>query len=186
MSKTRGYGPLAKLLHWTTAALLAGQFLLGWLMPDIGRGMSPGAAMGVHLSIGMSIFAIALVRYLWRLAKPVPPAPGLPAWQRASAEMVHLLLYALLLVTTTSGWIFASTRGWTVRFFGMMALPSPVAQGSEIGHALGGLHGALSTVLLIAIAVHVLAALAHAFRYRDGVMQRMLPNSSVVRGGANY
>lgn len=181
MNPTRGYGPVAKFFHWTTVALLVGQFLLGWFMPDTRRGMSPGAAMSAHLTIGTSILAIALIRYLWRLANPVPPAPDLPAWQRASSEMVHLLLYALLLVTTTSGWIFASTRGWAVSLFGAVPLPSLVAQGSEIGRAVGGLHGALSTVLLIAIAAHVLAALAHAFGHRDGVMHRMLPSLGAKR-----
>ncbi len=175
MSSQLGYKAASKVLHWGTVALLIAQYLVGWLMPDIKRGMSPGRIMSVHLSIGIVILAVALVRYLWRLANPVTPVPGLPAWQRASSEMVHLLLYALLLCTTVTGWMFASARGWTVDFLGVLPLPALVAQGSEIGRALGRLHGALSSVLLAAIAVHVLAALVHAFVWRDGVMRRMVP-----------
>ncbi len=175
MSAEPGYRPASKLLHWATVGLLIAQYLVGWVMPDIKRGMSPGLMMSVHLSIGISILAIALVRYLWRLANPVTPALGLPAWQRASSEMVHLALYALLLCTTVSGWLFASARGWTIDFLGILPLPALVAQGSEIGHTLGRLHGALSSILLAAIAIHVLAALAHTFVWRDGVMRRMVP-----------
>lgn len=175
MSRQPGYKPASKLLHWGTAALLMAQYLVGWVMPDIKRGMSPGRMMSIHLSIGISILTIALVRYVWRLANPVIPAPGLPAWQRASSELVHLLLYGLLLCTTVTGWLFASARGWTIDFLGVLPLPTLVARGSELGHALGWLHGTLSTVLLVAIAVHVLAALVHAFVWRDGVMRRMVP-----------
>lgn len=181
MSAQQGYKPGSKLLHWGTVALLIVQYLVGWLMPEIKRGMSPGRIMSVHLSIGVAILAIALVRYLWRLANPVIPAPGLPAWQRASSELVHLLLYALLLCTTLSGWMFASARGWTIDFFGVLPLPALVAQGTEIGRALGGLHGALSSALLVVIAVHVLAALVHAFVWRDGVMRRMVPTFVLPR-----
>jgi cytochrome b561 len=175
MSRQPGYKPASKLLHWGTAALLIVQYFVGWVMPDIKRGMSPGRMMSIHLSFGVAILAIALVRYLWRLANPVTPVSGLPGWQRASSELVHLLLYALLLCTTVTGWLFASARGWTVDFLGVLPLPALVGQGSELGHALGRLHGALSSILLAAIGVHVLAALVHAFVLRDGVMRRMVP-----------
>jgi cytochrome b561 len=89
--------------------------------------------------------------------------------------MVHVLLYALLLCTTGTGWLFASARGWTIDFLGVFPLPTLVAEGSEIGRTLGRLHGALSSVLLAAIAVHTLAAIVHAFVWRDGVIRRMVP-----------
>ena len=49
------YGPTAKVFHWLIVALLAIQLPLGWLMPDIHRGMTPGVAMSVHVSIGMTM-----------------------------------------------------------------------------------------------------------------------------------
>ena len=46
------YGTTAKVFHWTIVALLAAQYPIGWLMPDIHRGMRPGAGMTFHVSIG--------------------------------------------------------------------------------------------------------------------------------------
>ena len=69
MSRQPGYKPASKLLHWGTAALLMAQYLVGWVMPDLKRGTSPGRMMSIHLSIGISILAIALVRFMsgaWR------------------------------------------------------------------------------------------------------------------------
>jgi len=43
------YGTTAKVLHWLIVALLIVQYLIGWLMPDIHRGMKPGAGMTFHI-----------------------------------------------------------------------------------------------------------------------------------------
>lgn len=168
------YGVVAKLLHWLVAAILAAQFALGWLMPPVRRGMEPGSAMHTHISIGIVVLVLIAVRLAWRLTHPVAPEPELPRWQRIGSAAVHWSLYGLVLVTTLSGWFYASARGWSLAFFGLVPLPGLVAQGSPIGRALGGLHEGIVWVLLGAIALHVSAALVHALVYRDQVMQRML------------
>jgi cytochrome b561 len=170
------YGSTAKLFHWVIAALIAVQLPLGWLMPDIHRGMSPGMAMSVHLSIGMTILLLIVLRFLWRLAHPVVPESGLPGWQRAGAELVHWLLYLVVLLTTLSGWFFASGRGWTVRLYGLVPLPHLVAADSPLGRSLGHWHQTLTWALLGLIGVHVAAAVAHHFLFKDRVLYRMLPN----------
>lgn len=168
------YGGFAKLLHWIIAIILVAQFALGWLMPNIRRGMEPGAAMHMHISIGIVALALIVVRVFWRLAHPVAPAPELPRWQRIVSEAVHYLLYVLVFVTTLSGWFYASARGWSLSFFGLFPLPALVAQGSALGRAIGGIHEGIVWVLLGVIAIHAAAALLHAFLYRDRVVQRML------------
>lgn len=168
------YGTVAKLLHWLIAAILVGQFALGWLMPEVHRGMQPGLAMHTHISIGILVLALIVLRLAWRLTHRVPPEPELPQWQRHASSAVHWLLYLLVFVTTLSGWFFASARGWALSFFGLFPLPALVAQGSALGRALGEIHEAIVWVLLAVVALHVLAALVHAVVYRDEVMQRML------------
>ena len=169
------YGAPAKILHWLIVALLAVQYPIGWLMPDLHRGMTPGAWMTFHVSIGMTILTLTALRLVWRLTHPVAPESSLPAWQRLSSEAVHWLLYALVLATTISGWLFASFRGWPVSFFYLAPLPMLASDNAAAGRAIDGLHQATEWALLVTIVVHVAAALAHVFVYRDGVMQRMLP-----------
>jgi cytochrome b561 len=174
------YGSTAKVFHWAIAALIAIQLPLGWLMPDIHRGETPGTAMSLHVSIGVTILVLVVLRFLWRLTHPVAPETNLPAWQRISSELVHWLLYVVVLLTTLSGWFVASVRGWTIYLYGLVPLPRLVEQGSPFGRAVGALHETLTWVLLVLIGIHIAAALVHLFVYRDRVMYRMLPGEPTV------
>jgi cytochrome b561 len=169
------YGTTAKVFHWLIVALLLVQYPIGWLMPDIHRGMKPGAGMTFHISFGIVILLLIVLRLAWRLAHPVAPESSLPAWQRVSSEAVHWLLYALVLATTVSGWLFASFRGWGVSLFYLVPMPMLGSGNAAAGKAIDGLHQAMEWSLLAVIGIHVAAALAHIFIYRDRIMQRMLP-----------
>jgi cytochrome b561 len=178
MSPRLHYGVTAKTFHWLIVALLAVQYPIGWLMPDLHRGMKPGVGMTFHISFGLLILLLIVLRFVWRLAHPVAPESSLPAWQRLSSEVVHWMLYFLVLATTVSGWLFASFRGWSVSFFYLFPLPMLASDNAAAGKAIDGLHQAAEWTLLVLIGLHVLAALIHMFVYRDRVMQRMLPGSS--------
>jgi cytochrome b561 len=175
MSARLHYGTTAKVFHWLIVALLVVQYLIGWLMPDIHRGMQPGVPMTLHLSIGLSILILIALRFVWRLLHPVAPESSLSTWQRVSSELVHWLLYILVLATTITGWLFASFRGWSVSFFYLFPFPMLASDNAAAGRAIDGLHQIMEWTLLVFIGLHVLAALAHLFIYRNRVMQRMLP-----------
>jgi cytochrome b561 len=169
------YGTAAKVFHWLIVALLVVQYPIGWLMPDIHRGQQPGAGMTFHVSFGILMLVLIVLRLAWRLAHPVAPEGSLPPWQRLSSDIVHWLLYALVLATTVTGWLFASFRGWSLQFFYLTPLPMLASENAAAGKAIDGLHQAMEWALLVVIGIHVASALAHVFIYRDRIMQRMLP-----------
>ena len=169
------YGTAAKVFHWLIVALLVVQYPIGWLMPDLHRGMQPGAGMTFHVSVGLTILVLIVLRLAWRLTHPVAPESSLATWQRLSSEAVHWMLYVLVLATTLSGWLFASFRGWSISFFDLVPIPMLASDNEAAGKAIDGLHQAAEWTLLVVIGIHVAAALAHIFVYRDRIMQRMLP-----------
>jgi cytochrome b561 len=169
------YGTTAKIFHWLIVALLITQYSIGWLMPDIHRGMTPGTAMTFHISIGMTILVLIVLRFVWRLMHPVAPEGSLTPWQRVGSGALHWLLYVLVLATSVSGWLFASFRAWSVPFFYLFPMPMLASDNAAGGKAIDGLHQTMEWTLLVLIGLHVAAALAHRFVYRDRVMQRMLP-----------
>ena len=168
------YGTTAKIFHWLIVALLAVQYPIGWLMPDLHRNQQPGAPMTFHVSVGITILMIIVLRLAWRLTHPVAPDSSLTPWQRVSSGVVHWLLYALVLGTTVTGWLFASYRGWSLTYFYLAPLPMLAGDNAAAGKAIDGLHQAMELGLLVVVGVHVIAAFAHLFIYRDRVMQRML------------
>ena len=171
-----GYSGVAKTLHWFVFALVLAQYVVAIAMPGIGRGTVPGTLINLHMSIGVVILAVVVLRWLWRIGHPVPLATqDLPGWKQPVARIVHGLLYALLAVNPILGWMNASARDWTITVFGLFRLPHLVAPRSTLGREAGDLHTFLAWTLLALIGLHVAAALYHYFVRNDGVLQRMLP-----------
>jgi len=103
-----GYTGLAKFLHWAILALLVAQFIAAWSMPHIGRNTKPDTVINLHLTLGVVVLAVAVVRLAWRLTHPEPkPLDGIPPWQVQSARITHWLLYALLFVVPVLGYVNA-------------------------------------------------------------------------------
>lgn len=170
------YGAPARFFHWVTALLLAGQYAIGWAMPDIHRDTQPTGLIAWHLSVGLLIVLLVIVRVAWRASHRAPPElRSLPPLLVLIARLTHWLLYLLLIALPLMGWANASSRGWPVALAGLIPLPSLSPEGSPVGHALGDWHQIFAWVLLALIGLHVVAALFHHFILRDGTLRRMLP-----------
>jgi cytochrome b561 len=174
-----GYTGPAKLLHWAILGLLAAQFVIAWAMPHIGRNTKPDTLINLHLSFGVLILAVAVVRLGWRMTQNEPrPLDGLPPWQVQSARVMHWLLYVLLFVVPVLGWINASWRGFPVSLFGLFELPKLLATRAPGFGWTGDVHGVLANYVLLAlVGLHAAAAFHHYLFRHDGVLQRMLPGA---------
>ncbi len=180
MAKQLHYGTTAKVFHWLIVALLSVQYPLGWLMPEIHRGAKPSDALTFHVSLGITILALIVLRLLWRITHPVAPERSLPAWQQLISEAMHWLLYALVLATTMTGWLLASEHGWSISLFSAVPLPMLTSKGSLLASSIGKWHGTMEWALLSLVGAHVAAAMAHTFIFRDRIMQRMLPTNPMI------
>ena len=168
------YNPVAKIFHWLIFALLAAQVAVGFLMPHIGRKTVNEGLVSWHFSIGAAILVVIVARFVWRLLNPVAPAIGLAPWEAALSKVTHFALYLLVFVMTVLGWAATNSRGWDVKFLGVITFPALAPKGSKWAHEAGDIHNTLVWVLLAFIALHVAGALYHYFIKRDSVMQRLL------------
>ncbi|CAB3806268.1 hypothetical protein LMG28138_05786 [Pararobbsia alpina] len=126
-------------------ALIAIQFAIGWIMPDIGKGTQPIGLIAWHLGVGATLIAVMAVRVVWRLTHRPPPS-SLSSLLGAASSATYFLLYAALLVVPVLGWVNASSRGWEVRLLSIVPYPSLSPTGSAVGHAMGDVHSALAWV----------------------------------------
>lgn len=174
MLRPATYSPVAKLLHWLVVALIAVQLTLGWLMPDARRTTPPNLLNNWHMSLGIVILAVIVIRAARRIVVGPPvPEPG-PRWQIAAAEATHLLLYALVLALVLSGWANAVTHDWTITLFWTVKLPAVFPAIAWV-RTFGDLHATIVWVLLGFVGLHIAAAFAHHFILGDNVLLRMLP-----------
>lgn len=76
---------------------------------------------------------------------------------------VHGPIYVLVLLTTLSGWLLVSARGWAISSF--FVVPMPMLSGEDRAsiRAINGWHPIFEWALLLAIGLHVAAALGHLF-----------------------
>ncbi|MEX3634226.1 cytochrome b [Paraburkholderia sp. BR14320] len=173
---TRYHGA-AIALHWLIAALMIGGFYIGWIMTDI-PGFTPTKLkyFSWHKWIGVTVFALALLRVLWRATHRAPALDAAtPLWQRAAAHLVHGLLYLLMLAIPLSGYFYSSAAGIQVVYLGIVPLPTIIGPDQALKATLRTVHVLLNYTLLALVLMHVLAALKHQFVDRDGLLARMVP-----------
>ena len=168
----------AIILHWLIALLIGLNFAAAWVADSLPK---PQAAqiMGNHKAIGLIVLALTLVRIGWRMAHSPPPlAETLKAWEVALARVVHALFYLLMLAIPLTGWAMHSAHsgGKAVGVFGLFAIPGlPLGESKPLAETFEAMHGTLTTLLLVLLALHVAGALKHQLFDKDRALQRMLP-----------
>lgn len=170
------YGAVAQLLHWLIVALIITQFVLASKADGLPLGPAKIGVLAQHKSVGMTIFALALVRILWRLLNPTPAlVPSMTGWQRTLAHVSHWSLYSLILVTPLFGWLMSSARNFPVSWFGVFTFPDLVQPDRGKYELFHEVHEVLALSILVLALLHAAAALKHHFLDRDDTLRRMLP-----------
>lgn len=180
MADTARYTGTAIALHWTMAALIVAGFAVGFTMVDLPFSPKKLAAYSYHKWIGVTVFALACARLVWRLTHRAPPLPAaLPRWQAAASGAVHLLLYALMFAIPLTGWLFSSAAGVPTVPFGVAALQLPdlIERNKETADLLRFVHRCLNYSLAALVGLHAAAALGHRLIDDHGILGRMLPGT---------
>lgn len=155
-----GYSPAQVMLHWGVVFLVAFQFFAHDAIEESWRAYirdEPAAAdlaalTYLHIVSGSLVLMMALMRIYFRFTRGAPPPPAdEPRLQQIVSELVHGLIYLLLILMPVSGAVawFLGVRG------------------------AGSAHGLMANLLLAAIALHVAGALFQHFVRRSDVLMRM-------------
>jgi cytochrome b561 len=171
------YGAVAQALHWLTVALVAVAWLLGTFGDDLPKGAARATGLFVHISAGLAILAVLVVRLLWRLGDPPPPPEStiLGAWLDHVARFAHYALYILLVAVPLTGIVVQFARGDALPLFGLFDIASPWTADRPFARSVKEIHELLAHSLVILAGVHAAAALVHHWALRDRTLARMLP-----------
>ena len=168
------YTRTAIVLHWLIGVALLAQMAFGWIVADIPRNTPPrGYYLNLHKSFGITLGVLIVLRLLWRLwHRPPATPPSMVRWQQSVALATHRLLYVMMLLMPTAGYVASNFSKHGVKFFGHVLAPwGPDLP--AVYSVIQGIHVVSAYVLAALIALHVLAALQHALLKRDGIFSRM-------------
>jgi len=174
------YSRMARVLHWTTVALLVVQFPVGLYMVYRGNTLNlwdnlTNVLYSAHKLSGVTILVIVLWRITYRLSRGAPAdEPTIEPWQRIVSRLNHWGLYVLLIAAPIAGYIGISLFP-ALNIVGPISLPAVVAPDKEAAKTAFDVHRVLVMLLALLIAMHVGAALYHYLIRKDNVLGRMIP-----------
>jgi len=176
------YDALSRAFHWLTALAVVIAFVLG---PEhFGRlmhqGLDPATRSDIvwHETLGILVFALTLLRLLWVAFRPAAPRFEAHGWMALLSKLMHLALWALLLVLPVSALLALGSEGHPLTLLGGVRMDQmPLIANSAIAKLAdwGDVHGLLGDVLIWLAGLHALAAIYHHVFLKDGVLLSMLP-----------
>lgn len=168
------FGSLAKALHWLAAIGIFALIYYGLLQSDMERGDAKSQIRFIHASIALAVFILMTIRIVWRFMNDVPGYPeGMPGWQRLSASVVHWGLYLFVFVQLVSGGMTVATGGKALPFFGLFAVPLPVAEDHDNHEFWEEIHEFSWKIVAALLVVHVVGAIYNHFVAKNDVLRRM-------------
>lgn len=172
------YGWLTIVLHWAVAAGVVGMFATGLMADaagDAGDRQARGALMGLHISMGMALFAVFALRILAHYVQRRPEKTAQPGWLNLISSAVQHILLLGLLIQILSGPLAVWSGGRAINVFDVIALTSPFAERHDLAHEAAEIaHFVGRWMIFVALVAHVLGALKHLVLDRDGAFTRML------------
>ena len=172
MTASARYPLRTRILHWLTAVLIFSTLLIGFVMVNsIG---SYASLRAVHMTLGVLILAIVVLRAANRFTHRVPQLPDTVGWAEHKLVVVsELTLYALMLAQPLVGWAMVSATGKPVEILGSVRLPRIAPFDADLFFVLRQAHSVLAYALVVVIAAHISAVLMHTLTLRDGMLSRM-------------
>lgn len=183
------YGKVARALHWLTALLFLLAYIAVYYRQWFTEARTPEnwTALQLHLSFGMTIAVLVVLRLYWRLTNVQPAAEPGSALMHKAAHLGHLVLYGVLIVMPLTGYL---GTGVATEFFFLFEIPkfadtwlfqTLVADGMGLSfeqfeapmdfiHKQGGAY-----LVWLLILGHAAAALYHHYHLKDRTLLKMLP-----------
>ncbi|MDP4024976.1 cytochrome b [Methylobacterium sp. NEAU 140] len=168
------YNPVSQALHWLTSALVLAILPLAWVAISLPPGPNKGSIFVLHKSVGLTIFAIVVLRIVWRMIRPAPPDPKAPWALTLIARINHWLLYAIFLIMPVSGYLLSAWSGRDTPYFWLFTVPG-LPKDEAAQKIAQSIHVFGQYAVYVLVLLHILGTVWHLVIRRDGLLERMLP-----------
>lgn len=169
------YGLISKILHWFSAPIIIGLYMLGKWMEDLDYYHEwYTSAPHYHKSIGICLIVITIIRICWKVFTPSPaPINEHKKSLQLMAKLTHYGIYLLLFTAMISGYLISTGDGRSIDVFNWFSVPSLGSFIEQQEDITGFIHEQATNGVILLVIIHVIAALKHRFIDRDRSFYRM-------------
>lgn len=172
----RSYGTVARILHWSVAAMVVVQAIGGVAMTSDPLAVVADPLFILHKGLGSVLLLVVLARVGWRLTHRPPAFPAfMPPLERRIAHRTHVALYALLLTMLVSGYVRTVADGYPIELLDLLGVPPLVPSMPQLAAVMLVVHQFAVFALVALAAVHVGVVLKHQVVDGNPVLERMWP-----------
>jgi len=148
------------------------QIPIGFYLVDLDFGTERINLENIHITIGLSIFYLVILRLLYKSLNPTPKlGPSVFTGQKFLAKLNHVLLYVTILSITISGILKKLFNGETLTIFYKKI---QIQDNFELGELFYDIHVVSNYVLIGLIIIHILAVIVHKLFFDDNLLKKML------------
>uniref|UniRef100_UPI0003C7E923 cytochrome b n=1 Tax=Pelagibacter ubique TaxID=198252 RepID=UPI0003C7E923 len=166
------YGLISKLLHWISAILLFIQIPLGFYLVDLDFGPERLTVEDIHVTVGLSIFYLVILRLLYKIFNPTPKLePSVFKGQKFLAKLNHIMLYVTILSITISGIFKKLLNGETLI---IIFKKIKIQDNFELGELFYDIHVYSNYLLIALIVIHLMAVVVHKLFFNDNLLKKIL------------
>lgn len=171
---TRRYNPIIIGLHWFMLLLLVAVYITMECRGLFPKGTDARELMkSLHFMLGISVLLLVVIRLAVRLSSPTPAIIPTPtAIENILAKIMHIALYAFMLLMPLLGWMILSAEGHSTPFFGL-ELPPLIAEDHDAAERMEDFHKLGGKIGYALIGLHALAGLFHHYIKRDNTLLRI-------------
>jgi cytochrome b561 len=176
------YGTIAKTLHWLTAFLFLMSYSTVYFREWFTVKDTPEnwLSLQLHLSVGITIAVIVLLRVIWKLSDKSPQAEPGSKLEHQVVKLGHLALYAIMFIAPITGYLGTGVHTEYFTLFNIPGVIDTVFSGDKAAfkafeQPIDFIHKELLGEFLILVLVggHIAAALYHHFVKKDRTLKRM-------------
>ena len=166
------YGLISKIFHWLSAAVLLAQIPLGFYLVDLDFSEKRLFIENVHVTVGLSIFYLTILRLIYKLFNPTPTlGNSVFIGQRVIAKLNHILLYLSILVITISGALKKLFNGEILDLF---IFDLEITDNFDLAELFYEIHIFGNYTLIALILLHISAVIIHKILFKENLLKRIL------------
>ena len=166
------YGIISKAFHWLSAAVLIIQIPLGFYLVDLEFGENRITVESIHVTLGLSIFYLTLLRLLYKIFNPTPSLQNsIFIGQKLIAKSNHILLYLSILTITISGALKKLFNGEELDMF---FFNLEIKDNFELAEIFYEIHIIGNYTLIGLITLHISAVIIHKILFKENLLKRIL------------